>query len=319
MRSRTVAGLMALGMLAAGCGNGGGGGGTSPSPSASGTTPAASALTETQARAIFAKYQKVNNQANAHLSAATLSTIETGAMLKGDLADYKVTRAGLDSKIKPFTYHSARFYLPRDADWFAVDAKPSNGDGEEFLVFAKTGGTYKLATSAWKNKASFPTIARGADGSATAVTTPATAKLAAAHSEYLSNVAAGLRGSGFAAGALTSKLGAQWHGYVNKITQDGAWRGGTTWKAADYPVYALATADGGAFVWYTATQSLDYSTVNPTAWYRPDKPFFAFGPKKYRHDYHGTWLWRFAAHLPKDGGATAVLASGRLPVGASGS
>lgn len=310
---------MTLGMLAAGCGDaGGGGGGTSPSPSASATTPAANALTEAQARAIFTKYQKTNNQANAHLSDKTLSTIETGAMLKGDLADYKVTRAHLDPKIKPFSYHSPRFYIPRNADWFAVDAKPTGG-GEEFLVFAASGGTYKLATSAWKDKTSFPAIARGADGSATAVTTPPTTKVAAAHSEYLTNVAAGLRGSGFASGALTSKLGTQWHGFVNKITSDPSWRGGTTWKPADYPVYALATADGGALVWYTATQSLDYSTGNPTAWYRPDKPFFAFGPQKYHHDYHGTWLWRFAAHLPKDGGKTAVLASGHLPIGANGS
>jgi hypothetical protein len=239
-------------------------------------------------------------------------------MLKGDLADYKVTRAKLDSKIKPFTYRSPHFYIPRNADWFAVDAKPSNG-GEEFLVFANSGGTYKLATSAWKGKQAFPAIARGADGSATAVTTPATTKIAAAHSEYLSEVAAGLHGTGFASGPDTSQLAKDWKGFVEKITSRGSWRGGTNWKPAAYPVYALATTDGGALVWYTATQSLDYSTINPTAWYEPTKPFFAFGPKRYHHDYHGTWLWRFAAHVPKDGGTTAVLGAGSLPVGASGS
>ncbi|MCW2859919.1 MAG: hypothetical protein JWP48_1627 [Actinoallomurus sp.] len=35
-------------------------------------------------------------------------------MLTGDLLDYKITRAGLESKIKPFTYHAARFYIPRN-------------------------------------------------------------------------------------------------------------------------------------------------------------------------------------------------------------
>jgi hypothetical protein len=47
-------------------------------------------------------------------SSKLLGAIETGPMLTGDLLDYKITRAGLESKIKPFTYHAARFYIPRN-------------------------------------------------------------------------------------------------------------------------------------------------------------------------------------------------------------
>jgi hypothetical protein len=86
-----------------------------------------------QARAILTNYEKVNNQANSHLSDKLISSIETGPMLKGDLIDYKITRAGDDPKIKPFTYRSPHFSIPTNAGtgWFAVDATSSNGGGAE--------------------------------------------------------------------------------------------------------------------------------------------------------------------------------------------
>jgi hypothetical protein len=257
---------------------------------------------------------------NSHLSDKLLSSIETGPILKGDLIDYKITRAGDEPKIKAFTYRSPHFYIPRNAGtpWFAVDATSSLG-GEEFLVFVQSGGTYKLTTSAWRAKERFPSIALNADGSATAVTGGATAQVATSHSQFLTTTAAGLRGSGFAAGALTTQLGKTWEGNVGKIKEGGSWLGGTNWKPRTDPVYALKTTDGGTLVWYTATQSLDYHTVAPNAWYRPEKPLFALGPDRYHHTFHGTSLWKFAAHLPQGDGSISVVGSSHQPLGASGS
>jgi hypothetical protein len=317
VRSRLVTGLVAFGILAAGCGSGGGG--AKPAPSKASTTPTAAALTEAQARTVFTRYQKINNQANSHLSDKLISTIETGPMLKADLVDYKITRAGDEPKIKAFTYRSPHFYIPGNAGtpWFAVDAKSTLG-GEEFLVFVQSGGTYKLATSAWKSKDPFPSIALGPDGSATAVTGGATTQVAASHSQYLTTTAAGLRGDGFAPGASTTQLGKTWEKNVAKITQGGAWQGGTSWKPRTDPVYALKTTDGGTLVWYTATQNLDYHTIQPNTWYRPEKDFFALGPDRYYHTFHGTTLWKFAAHLPPKAGAIAVVGYSHLPLDASG-
>jgi hypothetical protein len=321
VRSRVVTGLVAIGILAGGCGSAGGGGGASPGPSNASTTPAAAALTLAQARAILTNYEKVNNQANSHLSGKLLSSIETGPMLKGDLVDYKITRAGDEPKIKSFTYRSPHFYIPGNAGagWFAVSATSSNSGGNEFLVFAKTGGTYKLATSVWRGKARFPSIAVNPDGSATAVTGAATAQVATSHSQFLTTTAAGLRGSGFAAGVSTTQLGKTWYKNVAKIKAGGSWLGGTNWKPRTDPVYALKTTDGGALVWYTATQSLDYHTVSPTAWYLPDKTLRALGPDRYHSTFHGTWLWRFAAHVPQGAGPISVVGAGNLAIGASGS
>ena len=229
MRLRIVTGLVTAGILTAGCGSGKT---ADPTPSKSSTTPTtATALTEAQARKIFTTYQKVNNQANSHLSAKLLSSIETGPMLKSDLIDYKITRAGDEPKIKMFNYRSPHFYIPRTTGtpWFAVDAKSTLG-GEEFLVFVQSGGTYKLTTSAWKSKEAFPSIALGPDGSATAVTGGATTQIAASHSQYLTTTAAGLRGDGFAPGASTTQLGKAWEKNVVRITEGGTWQGGTSWK-----------------------------------------------------------------------------------------
>jgi hypothetical protein len=76
VRSRVVTGLVAIAILAGGCGSAGGG--ASPGPSKASTTPAAAALTSAQARAILSNYEKVNNQANSHLSDKLISSIETG-------------------------------------------------------------------------------------------------------------------------------------------------------------------------------------------------------------------------------------------------
>jgi hypothetical protein len=321
VRSRVVSGLVAFGILAAGCGSATGEGDASPSPSTASPTPAAAAPTLAQARAILSNYEKVNNEANSHLSDKLISSIETGPMLKGDLIDYKITRAGDEPKIKSFTYRSPHFYIPRNAGtgWFAVDATSSSSGGNEFLVFAKTGGTYKLATSAWRGKGRFPSIALDPDGSATAVSGAATPRVAASHSQFLTTTAAGLRGSGFAAGVSTTQLGKAWYNNVAKIKAGGSWLGGTNWKPRTDPVYALKTTDGGALVWYTATQSLDYHTVSPTAWYEPIKSLRALGPDRYHSTFHGTWLWRFAAHVPQGAGRISVVGAGSLPIGASGS
>lgn len=196
-----VTGLVAIAILAGGCGSAGGDGGASPGPPNASTTSAAAALTLAQARAILTNYEKVNNQANSHLSDKLISSIETGPMLKGDLIDYKITRAG----------------------------------------------------------------------------------------------------------------------DVAKIKEGGSWLGGTNWKPRTDPVYALKTTDGGALVWYTATQSLDYHTVSPTAWYQPIKTLRALGQDSYHSTFHGTWLWRFAAHVPQGAGRISVVGAGSLPIGASGS
>ncbi|GAA4624527.1 lipoprotein [Actinoallomurus vinaceus] len=321
MRYGIVLTAVAVGSLVAGCG----GGGTkqktahSSSPSAS---PAAATLTEAQARAVFASYEKVNNEANSKVSDALLRQNETGPMLEVDLAGNKRIRAKQESKIKPFYYKSPQFFIPHGVSpaWFAVLAPVTTGD-KEYVVFADTGGgKYKAAMGAWLAKGQqFPSIARGADGSVTAVTTGPALDVGTRLSSYLSYVAARQKApEGFAPGPLTSKLGQRWAKDVYKINSGNRWRGRSEWAPRTQPVYALKTTDGGALVLSPSVQALVYTAIQPNVWYKPPTDFYGLGPKRYYHRFRGEWLWTFATHVPPQGQAS-VVASGVHAISATGS
>ncbi|MCO6009810.1 hypothetical protein NE236_33045 [Actinoallomurus purpureus] len=321
MRYRIVIGAVAVGSLVAGCG-GGGTKNTSAHQSSPSRSHAAAALTEAQARAIFANYEKVNNEANAKVSDALLRQNETGPMLEVDLAGNKRIRAKQESKIKPFHYKSAQFFIPRDVSpaWFAAFAPVSSSD-KEYVVFADTGGgKYKAATGSWLAKGQkFPSIARGADGSATAVTTGPALGVGTRLSSYLSYVAARQKApEGFAPGPLTLKLGQRWAKDVYKINSANRWRGRSEWAARTQPVYALKTTDGGALVLSPAVQALVYTAIQPHVWYQPPSDFYGLGPKRYYNRFRGEWLWTFATYVPPQGRAS-VVASGVHAISATGS
>jgi hypothetical protein len=321
VRYGIVLATVAVGSLVAGCG----GGGTekpaahSSSPSAS---KAAAALTEAQARAVFTNYERVNNEANAKVSDALLRENETGPMLEVDLVGNKRIRAKHEKKIKPFHYKSAQFFIPHGMSpaWFAVLGTLSSTE-KEFAVFVDTGGgKYKAAVGAWLAKGQkLPSIARGADGSATAVTVGPALGVGTRLSTYLTYVAARQKApDGFAPGPLTSTLGKSWAKSVLKITSDNQWQGRTEWAARSQPVYALKTTDGGALVLNPVGQALSYTATQPHVWYQPAEEFRGLGPKRYYNHFRGEWLWTFATHVPPQGPAS-VVASGVHAINAAGS
>lgn len=322
MRKGIVLGSVALSVLtAAGCG-----GETTPTPRHSSTSsgsPAPTAVTEAQARAIFADHEKVNNEANSKVSDALLRQNETGPMLEIDLAGNKRIRAKQAKKIKPFHYEGARFFIPHNVSpaWFAVSARVKGESGTEFLVFVDTGGgKYKSAVGAWVAKGQkLPAIARGADGSATAVTTGPALGVGTRLATYLTYTADRKKSpEAFASGPLTSTLGRNWARTVLELTSRGRWQGRTQWAARPQPVYALKTADGGALVLSAVVQALRYTAARPNVWYRPAQDFYGLGPKRYYHRFTGEWLWTFATHVPSTG-LPSVAASGVDPISATGS
>jgi hypothetical protein len=320
VRFRILIGAIAAGSLVAGCG---GGGDKRPpvhttSPS---LAPAAKALTETQARAVLTRYARVNNQANAKVSDALLRSNETGPMLEVDLVSNKRIRAKQEKKFESFTYRDPQFFIPRNVSpaWFGVLARSSLGD-KEFIVFVDTGGgAYKATVGPWIAKGQkFPAIARNADGSAVAVTTGPAVGIGTTYAAYLTAAAAGKRvPGGISPGPLTSQLGKSWAKSVTRTISDHMWLGGTNWKARPQPVYALKTADGGALVVNTATQSESYAAIGPNVWLEPDS-YSGLGPKRYYHKFTGTQLWEFATYAPPQGTAS-VLADAAHTISATGS
>jgi hypothetical protein len=324
VRLHIVTGIVVLGTFAAGCGTSaaGGHGHTTGAPTSPSRPATVTPVTEAQANAIFARYQKVNNQANAQVSDELLRSNETGPLLEADLAGNKRIRAKHEKKISAFFYRNPRFHIPRTTGpaWFAATAETESG-GTELLIFVDTGGgSYKATVGVWQAKGKkFPMIARNPDGSATAVTAGAALGAGTKVSDYLTTAAAGKQtGAGLAPGPLTSKLGKSWAKAVKRTNGGLRWAGGTSWKARPQPLYALKTADGGTLVVSVSIQSLTYTAIRQNVWYQPDSAFFGLGPKRYYTRFSGERLWEFAIHVPPSGPAD-VLASASRATSATGS
>ena len=316
-----MAGAAALGTLVAGCGTGDDGGNTATDRKS--PAPAPATVTEAQAKAIFAKYQKVNNEANAKVSDELLRANETGPMLEVDLVGNKLIRAKKSKKISAFHYRNPDFFVPRGASpaWFAVTATSVPGGDKQILVFADTGGgVYKAAVGPWLGKGQkFPEIARDPDGTATAVTSGPALGVGAQLCAHLTAMAGGERPpGGIASGPLLSEIGESWAKGVRKITRAKRWSGGASWKPRPQPVYALKTADGGALVMSASTQTESYTAMGPDVWFQPDQKFFGLGPKRYYSKFSGEQLYEFATHVPPNGSANFV-ASAADPISATGS
>jgi hypothetical protein len=279
-------------------------------------------VTQAQAQAIFEHFQKVNNEANAKVSDQLLRSNETGPMLEVDLAYNKRIRAKQEKKISAFHDRVVQFIRPRvtGTSWFAVAAKAAKSGQTEFLIFVDTGGgKYKAAAGPWLEKGQkLPVIARGPDGSATAVTRGPALGIGTKISDYLSAAALNKRpAAGLAPGPLTSELGKGWAKAVTRTNSGLRWSGGTAWKARSQPVYALRTADGGALVVSISIQSETYTAIRPNVWFQPDPEFWGLGPKRYYTRFSGSRLWEFATHVPPSGPA-AVLASDANAISATG-
>ena len=321
-RLRIVTGAAVLGALVAGCGGDTGGDGGN-APAAPNGPAKAEAVTEAQAKAIFARYEKTNNKANAQVSDELLRSNETGPMLEADLVGNKRIRSKHGKKIDAFYYRDPQFYIPRTTGpaWFAVTAAETEEGNTELLVFVDTGGgSYKSAVGVWlADGRKFPAIARNADGSATAVTEGAALGVGADVSEYLTSTAGGKKpAAGLAPGPLTSKLGKSWAKTVRKTNGGLRWAGGTSWKARPQPVYALKTADGGALVMSVSTQTQTYTALRENVWFQPDPSYYGLGPKRYYKRFSGERLWAFATHVPPSGPADVVARSTHA-IAASGS
>lgn len=201
--TRPAAGLVAAGLLLAGCGGGTGGSGADKpatgtrasagaedSGTAAGkggdtgdrpTTPAHRPLvTVAQANAIFDHYQKVNDAANKTRDAKLLGTVEGGALLQFDEQVFQQFRA-LPAKYQaeygtPYTYTKRKFFIPDTGDWFMATAYMGHPGAEHdygLIVFRKTGQDWKMVV-ANDYDGTLPQVATTPQGAVTVVPSDAT-------------------------------------------------------------------------------------------------------------------------------------------------
>ncbi|HLH83198.1 MAG TPA: hypothetical protein VKV38_08035 [Trebonia sp.] len=273
-------------------------------------------LTVAQARQVVAGYTAVNNEANARRSAALLATVETGSSYAIDAGIYRVQRAENAAPYPAFGPRRALYFIPRQPaaypHWFAVQvsnaslASPGQVTGTEYLVF-----TQAAAGAPWKNAiepylvagASAPQVALGG-GFATAVSAQ-DASLAVPPARIAQLTAASLDGSapGGTAGpvAVPANLAdrldqAFWRSKVPAATvtdQHAAAPGGQ--------VFGLATADGGALLFYTGAAELTLVPPQGEA-IRLSIPGF-YSPARALSRAGVGYLEQFAAYVPPRGRA----------------
>lgn len=312
--------VLATGALITGC-SGGKTKGPSARRASPHVTPQAKPLTEVQARAIFERSERVNNEANAKVSDPLLRSNEIGPMLEVDLAGNKRIRSKKQKKISPFFHANTRFFIPRNANpaWFGVLG--SVGKDTEIQIMLDTGGgVYKNVLGCWLGAGQkVPAIARDADGFATAVTTGTTVGVSTKIAAYLTAVAAGKHApGGIKSGRLTSRVGKSWARSVARINAGHRWSGSVTWTARPDSVYALKTADGGAVVFDAETETENYTATQPNVWFEPDSRYFGLGPKRYFVNFSGELVWQHATYVPSQGPAS-VLADSANATRATGS
>lgn len=318
IRFRGIVGVALTGSLVSGCG-----GGADTDPSVRSVPPRTKMLSETQARAVLTRYTEVNNQANRQVSDALLHSSETGPVLEIDLASNRRIRAKAEKKIGPFSYRNPQFFIPRGVSspaWFIVLAQQSAAkDWSEFLVFVDVGGAYKATAATWVRRGQrLPTIARNADGSATAVTVGPALDVGTKSAAYLTAVAAGERApSGINPGPQLSKDGKDVAKNVTNANRGHLWQGGVVWTAWRQPVYALRTTDGGALVMNVATELESYTAIRSGIVLEATRGYSGLGRRRYHHVFTGTSLWQFTIYVPSRGPAD-VLAEDGETIGVAG-
>jgi hypothetical protein len=281
--------------------------------SACGSKPATTepALTKAQAAQVLARYQTVNNRANGGLDADLLASVETGAQLDMDRADYRQHRATKE-KLRTFSYAAPTYYIPRQTGyprWFAVSAM--SGRTRHALMFTqeRAGGPWLLAADPYPF-AALSGVELDKEGYATAVPPgEAPAKVAALHAATLNSGAKGM-----ATGPYTTGT----HDAMNKVHATLGQRGVRfTSQFAPEPqhVFALRTSGGGALVWYVLRQTERYD-VPRSGLIGSGGEVAGLINKRVRHNLNTTALIQYLAVVPPHG-SPQVIGSNRKAVRAA--
>ncbi len=278
-----------------------------PVPTAAARAP----LTMAQAQQALAAYTTANNQANAARSDAELATVETGGSYAIDAGLYRAQQAQNAAPYPAFGPRRALYYVPRQQTayprWFVVQVSnayldnPKKITGTEYLLF-----TQAAPGAPWKNAiepyllpgASAPQVALGTDGLATPVSAGATS-LAVSPAKIGQLTAASLDGTGPVGdpGNLADRLDqAFWRGKVPSasVTDQHA-------PAAGGQVFGLATADGGALLFYTDAAELTLTPPQGEVMHLSVPGFYSSGQALSAAGLG--YLEQFATYVPPRGGS----------------
>jgi hypothetical protein len=245
------------------------------------------ALTLAQARQYVASYWQRNSQANAQLSDALLSEVETGSSYSLDAGIFKMDQTA-DPPVRTrlaFQVSSPVYYIPREAanpypHWFAVRfsyTPAASPPGTGYLVFTQTAAsdTWKVALEPYvlRDSGPPPFIPADSQGYATAAATDGTT----GPGQIASQTAASLNGTSSAVTIPGTLSDLYDEGIAAKQLPAGSTISDT--HSADGPVSGLQTVGGGVLTFFGLTAQLKlaaptgqtFSLAKP-GFYMPDQP-----------------------------------------------
>jgi hypothetical protein len=226
-----------------------------------------------QAARVLAHFTAVSNRANRNADPKLNATIETGVLGAIDAAQLKVeraTRPGGDPGYKPLRLTGTRYLVPEERGWpkwFVADTANNRDHNRWLIAFTRAGAgaPWKASYLTILDPARMPRFAVDAHGHAEAVPLGAPglavppARLGARYTAYLRNG----RPAVFTPGPYTSVLRRKriptlhTDRYVTQYVDQPV-------PAADYPSFALRTADGGALVLFTTRHSSKVTAAQGT-------------------------------------------------------
>ncbi len=264
-----------------------------------------------RARQILAGYTTANNRANAAMSDALLAAIETGSSYSIDAGIYRVQRAEKAAPYPAFGPRQTQIYIPREPaggypHWFVAQvvdvglAAPRKVDGTEYLVFtqAAPGAPWRNAVEPYVvGGGAIPRVAVGAGGLAVPVSAAATS-LAVPPTAIARLTAASLDG----AGGGPANPGNLADGLDRRFWRQKLPAATVTDRHAPGPgqVFGLATAGGGALLFYTDTALLHLAPPAGDALHLAIPGFFS--PGHARGAASIGYTEQFATYVPPRGG-----------------
>lgn len=303
--------------------------------------PAVPPITRTQAAQVLTTFAEHAGQVTGSRRVDLLNTTYTGPLLPietGSLTAqaYREKRHG-GHRHRTVTFSDARYLIPRTSgypQWFAVNALAGGSGHRTVLVFARQTAqapfkaSYAPVLIDGSRLPRLRYVGKGRDGRRVATVpmdrsgmevTPK--NLASLHASVNQRGSGTDGGGALASGPWTTGM----HGSMTKAAKHSEHAGfgfHRYFHPTGYPIFTLATAGGGALVWYAVGDEIscvrDNDGANPRLWV-PDDIAGVIGTNEVSREYQVASVHEYLTVIPPHGkGRAHVIGTVGGPVGGVG-
>ncbi|MQA97288.1 MAG: hypothetical protein GEV11_22585 [Streptosporangiales bacterium] len=295
----------------------------------------APALSAAEAKRVVVTWARAFNRAAKKYDIKAAEKIETGALLEGHRAEFKIMR--INDLLVPPMRATSDVTIPRFTGWPKWFTATMTSKGEttvvDQVVFVQLarGGPWQAASDTVVDRKVTKALGRGVNAPADAEVVPAgdttlriaPGRLAAAHAHAARYGARSPHTKLFGSASETAGEYAELM-KAHRLFKKNGWSGRTTVYGSAHPMYALRTASGGAVAFYAVDRKATYKRVKGDMSFSWSggigKLYPALLGREYAEDeFTRVERTEYATYIPPQGkGKVHVLASRWTPVSAEG-